>query len=99
MWLLSRDRERERAKKMKGKYVRVTCIRCPRALPEGLSGPRLPLALNIFEQRLLLSMAIMLKVQILLLHAIRVWHPGALTLGWGVWRGGGVIAHLTESPD
>lgn len=48
VWLLSRDREG--VKKMKGKYVRVTCIRCPRALPEGLSGPRLPLALNILNR-------------------------------------------------
>lgn len=39
VWLLSGDREeREEIKTMKGKYVRVTCIRCPRALPEGLSG-------------------------------------------------------------
>lgn len=29
-----------------------------------------------------------LKVQILLLHAIRVWHPGALTLGRRGGRGG-----------
>lgn len=48
------------------------------------------------------------KVQILLLRAIRVWHPGAMTSdgdgGGGGWGQGdllgvGVIAHLTESPD
>lgn len=66
---------------MKRKYVRVTCIRCPRALPEGLSGFQLPPGSGHFRQRLLLSAAIMLKVQILLLRAIRVWHPAALTPG------------------
>lgn len=51
VWLLSGDREeREEIKTMKGKYVRVTCIRCPRALPEGLSGLWLPLALNILNR-------------------------------------------------
>lgn len=64
--------------------MRVTCIRCPRALPEGLSEFRLPPGSQRFRQRLLLSTAITLRVQILLRRAIRVWHPGALTLGEGV---------------
>lgn len=47
-WYLETGREeREEIKTIKGKYVRVTCIRCPRAIPEGLSGHRHPLALNI----------------------------------------------------
>lgn len=70
-----------------GKYVRGYLYQVspppPTASPAGYEG---------YEQRLHLSTAIMQKVQILLLCVIRVWHPGAL-------RGGGGVAHLTESPD
>lgn len=85
---------------MKGKYARGYLYQVSQGITGGPLGAQTASGWERWEQRLPLSTAITLKVQILLLHAIRVWHPGALTLGWrGKAEGGGVIAHLTESPD
>lgn len=64
---------------MKGKYARGYLYRVSYGITGGPLGAQSP---SGWEQRLPLSTAITLKVQILLLHAIRVWHPEALTLGW-----------------
>lgn len=66
---------------MKGKYARGYLYQVSYGITGGPLGAQTPSGWERWEQRLPLSTAITLKVQILLLHAIRVWHPGALTLG------------------
>lgn len=90
MWLVSGGEERgemKEMKTMKRRYVRFTCIRCPRALPEGPSKLRLPPPLPPpapdTEQRLLLGTANLLKSADMVTAC---YQSGILELWpWGRW--------------
>lgn len=91
-WLLSGDgvRGKGRDEDNEGEVCEGHLDQVSQGITRGpLEAPTPPLALHISNRGYFLSTSIMLKVQILLPRAIRVWHPGALTLGAGGWGGGG----------